>query len=75
LPRALRSSRALDVDIEAVENPDERLVDGGQFPAVTFDLHRIAVAELLLLDARHLVAVTVLQDEGVRTRSALPSTA
>ena len=40
-------------------------MDGGQCPAVTFDLHRVARAELLLLDRRHLVAVTVLQDEGV----------
>ena len=64
LPRALRSSPPR-CRYRCGGDSDERLVDGGQCPAVTFDLHRVARGELPVLDRRHLVAVTVLQDEGV----------
>jgi hypothetical protein len=55
----------LDVDVEAVTDPHQRLVDRGERAAIALHLHFVAHGELLLLDTRHLVALTVLEDEGV----------
>ena len=64
LPRALRSSppsMSISMRWRFRRAPCRRW----PVSEVTFDLHRVARGELPVLDRRHLVAVTVLQDEGV----------
>src|SRR6478672_11471282 len=56
---------ALDLDVEAVPDTHERLVDRGDGAVATLDGHLVADRELLLLDLRDLVAVSVLEDERV----------
>src|SRR5262249_28254076 len=55
----------LDLDVEAVADAHDRLVHGRQRLAVALDLHLVAHAELLLLDLGDLVAVAVLEPEGL----------
>src|SRR5829696_8260520 len=56
----------LHVDRELVaERREPRLADRGDGGARTQDVHALAQGELLLADRRHLVALQILQHEGI----------
>src|SRR3954470_15417204 len=55
----------LDVDGEAVADPDQRLVHGGGGLAVALDGDLVADAQLALLDPRGLLARAVFEHEGL----------
>ena len=67
----LHVGAVLDVDREAIPDPDERLVDGGGCVASALDRDLVADAELALLDPGQLVARGVLEDEGLSNAQRL----
>src|SRR5215216_5664851 len=63
----------LHVDRELVaERREPRLADRGDGGAHTQDVHALAQGELLLADRRHLVALQILQHEGIAQAHDLP---
>ena len=55
----------LDVDGEAIPDPDQRLVNGGGGVASALDGDLVADGQLALLDPRDLAAGGILEDEGL----------